>query len=623
MSKKSTAISKSKQTQLQTQPQPRQVAYWAAAASLLIAAITSCMLVYAHLDPNALPGCGAGSPCSDVADSWWGMIRLFDLDWPISMVGAAFFIAMLIGWIVSRQSVATPLRWFARVGAVVSIVYLIAIVVNGHWCQYCIATHIANLTFVGLAERVSVVRLKRPVGALLVPPSFAIVLTIFLVRNHSLQTDREDELGERVAEAVERAGWPADRTFTGRYRMGPEQARVRIVVYSDYQCGLCQQFEPYAKQLVEQRSDVSVSAKHFPYCRDCNYRVRELTDRNPNIRDHKKACWAARVVEAAGKLGGERAFWGMHEWLFQEAAQVTDRDAMNKVRTLGVDPQEFFELTKSNEMLKLIEADVDEALELGVNKTPAVYVNGVELKGWRTMADVRQAIEQIIAAAPPAQTAAIDRPPLAREKVVIDWQEQPVRRLPADDIEHTIGPEEASVHVVVWGDYQERFTIVADKIIRQAMADRGDVRYTFRHYPFNQSCNPVVTRTAHEHACRAAQAAEVAGILGGEDAYWEMHRWLIENSEDIGDGPLLAQVDRMGLDGATFQRTMPSARVSGAIREDSAKGKGLGLNGVPYIHINNKRVTRWRIADDHRLRELIDVAAQEAAEAANKDAAGE
>src|SRR6185295_4441596 len=78
--------------------------------------------------------------------------------------------------------------------------------------------------------------------------------------------------------------------FTGRYRMGPEVAPIRVVMFTGYQCPDCRKMEPQVEELLKTRKDVSISIKHFPFCPDCN---RHTPMMQPN------GCWAARAAEAA------------------------------------------------------------------------------------------------------------------------------------------------------------------------------------------------------------------------------------------------------------------------------------------------------------------------------------
>ena len=100
---------------------------------------------------------------------------------------------------------------------------------------------------------------------------------------------------------------------------------------------------------------------------------------------------------------------------------------------------------------------------------------------------------------------------------------------------------------MVWGDYQEPFTAEADGMIRALLANRSDASYEFRHYPINKACNPVTPRDMHPLACRASFAAEAAGQLGGTEAYWSMHVWLMENQKQLSDQTLVNSLSA-GLD---------------------------------------------------------------------------
>jgi hypothetical protein len=98
--------------------------------------------------------------------------------------------------------------------------------------------------------------------------------------------------------------------FTGRYLYGPEEAPIRIVIFAGYQCQDCYTIEQQLVSLMQTRSDINVSMKHFPFCKDCNpYMSRTM---------HANGCWAARAAEAAGILWGKDGFWKMHQHLFSK-----------------------------------------------------------------------------------------------------------------------------------------------------------------------------------------------------------------------------------------------------------------------------------------------------------------
>jgi protein-disulfide isomerase len=145
------------------------------------------------------------------------------------------------------------------------------------------------------------------------------------------------------------------------------------------------------------------------------------------------------------------------------------------------------------------------------------------------------------------------------------------------------------------------------------------VRYTFRHYPFNQECNPHLKETRFANSCRAAKAAEAAGRLGGNDGYWKMHVWLMENREHFSDAALRAAAQEMGFDADALFTTMELPEIAANILDDAQAGKRLpqlrhgmpaGVFGIPTIFVNGRYVPRWQLEDKPVLREILNEAAR-------------
>ena len=112
--------------------------------------------------------------------------------------------------------------------------------------------------------------------------------------------------------------------------------------------------------------------------------------------------------------------------------------------------------------------------------------------------------------------------------------------------DHIRGPIDAPVTLVEYGDFECPYCGQAEPVVRELLADFGDVRYVWRHLPLND---------VHPHAQLAAEAAEAAAEQG---AFWEMHDLLL-------DAPGRAAPERPG-------RATPSssASTSSASRATSA-----------------------------------------------------
>jgi protein-disulfide isomerase/uncharacterized membrane protein len=570
--------------------------------ALAVATVSSGMLVAQHFGGIALWGCGPESGCARAAASAWGKVP--GVNWPVSIMGFSYFAAMACTWLIARRGVPSALRWIARFGALVSVMYLVVMIAGSPFCQYCLVAHLANLVFLvllemaGGRERPAMPALGAFGGALVVTAASLLVVNASAVRQNE---DRaEDLLTESTEEMTGGDLEPAPgEPFTGRYRQGPEEAAIRIVIISDYQCPDCRNIESQVRTIMAERDDVSFSAKHFPMNGLCN---RFIKGRGP----HPNACWAARCAETAGILRGNEGFWEMHEWLFDRKGSFTDAELPVGLREMGYDVREFLAVMQSPETLEVVQADIEEAHDLGLHFTPMVFINGVELKGWIARNAVIRAVDRVAASNPPARSAAYDAPPLAAVKYIEDWREKTPLSIPAADLAWARGPEDAVAEILVFGDLQEKNT---GKVHREVLAriERGaSLRYRFMHYPVNQSCNPTLEVTRNELACLAAQAAEAAGELGGVEAYWRMHDWLIEQGDALSMTGIGQRASELGFDAAAFGAAMSDAATGAAIEADARAGKRLGLRFVPQIYVNRKWLPRWQLEGHDILGQVIE-----------------
>lgn len=631
--------------------------------ALIIALASSLMLVLEHLAGLELPGCGKGSACAAAANSVWGKVPITsNFAWPVAFMGFAYFLGALAAWLGCRRGVSPLFRHVARLGAAISLGFIIVIVTQNFHCVYCLVSHAGNFAFWLVLEltRRGPVGSRRPLGALagFFLASSAVLLALEVKTRAAVQTQQEAQLAESTAEIIaataqqaamaqaidENAGTAADvqgrprdsvdesraagtspsptsptlasdasagqqsskqpAGFRGRYLYGPEKAPIRLVMITDYQCTDCNRSEDDVRLMLQQRNDVSLSIKHFPMCKDCNSR---FADRNM----HPNACWAARAAEAAGILGGNEGFWKMHFWLFDHNGSFTDQILREGVAQLGFDTAQFIQIMMGDETLRLVQADIEEAISLGLFFTPMVFINGVELRGVFTKNAIPTAVTNIAAHHPPPMTHEFDRAPSAIEKAIGDWRESRIATLPADQRPWTTGPPNARVQIVLWGDYQESGTVGADGDIRVWMTGRSDTQYSFRHFPFNRDCNPALqpTSPSHPQACRMSQAAEAAGQLGGVEGYWKMHAWLMDHLEDFSDDLLLQAASGMGFDTTALFAAMDNPETAAAIQEDLNAGRNfLYRSGIPTVYINGKVVPRWRLEGQPLLAQILDEA---------------
>jgi formate-nitrite transporter family protein len=148
---------------------------------------------------------------------------------------------------------------------------------------------------------------------------------------------------------------------------------------------------------------------------------------------------------------------------------------------------------------------------------------------------------------------------------------------PVSERDHVVGPADARVTLVEYGDFERPHCGALYPIIQAARkAFGGNLRFGFRHFPL---------RSSHPHALAAAKAAEAAGEQG---RFWEMHDRLYQRQTELGDADLERHARELGLDVDRFRRSLADRAHEVRIREDLASAAHSGAQGTPSIFINGE-----------------------------------
>lgn len=580
---------------------------------LSVSIVMSFLLSLDHLGAIGLPGCGVDSACARAAKSVWATIPGVGL--PVAFLGFAYALWAMVTWVGSASRFGGPERWLVRAGALASSFFVVVSMVERLLCPYCLATHACNVAFWVLVERSArgVASPRRAIASVLA----ACLALGALIGAKGWATGRVSERAERELQASTRAltaARPADppipkaTPFEGRYRAGPARAAVRIVVFADYQCPDCRRIEREIGALVGANPRVAFSVKQFPLSVLCNpYTTEDV---------HPDACWAARAAESAGILGGADAFWRMHEWLIQKEGAFTESDLSEAARAQGLDAQRLLALLESPEIAQRLRSDMDEGMALGIQGcgTPMIFVNGMELKGWSAPDAVARTVAAVLATNPPDADATADRPPLAIDRFVGEWRGAPVVVLPADVWRDALGPADAPVRVVVFGDLLEPSCREADATLRSLAVDpKAGVRYAFRAFPLDQSCNPQLPRNAFPGACTVARLREGSLVAGGTGAAWKAHEWIVANPEAARAAAQAGQIPSalpglLGVEGGQLTTAWAGTASQASVAGDIALARSFGLTKVPWIYVNERRVPEWKVMEQNVLARYIDAA---------------
>lgn len=176
---------------------------------------------------------------------------------------------------------------------------------------------------------------------------------------------------ERWEEAApQEVSWSPERDFV----LGPADAPVTIIEFTDFECPYCRTASSSVKRVRDRFGDeVRLVFKNLPLDATCNPTMQRQL--------HANACRAALVARCAG-LRERELFWEIHDRLF--LAPRIDEDVIVRVtRELELDLGELEDCMESESTRKAIRQDIAEAQELGVTGTPTFFINGKRVHDYR------------------------------------------------------------------------------------------------------------------------------------------------------------------------------------------------------------------------------------------------
>jgi protein-disulfide isomerase len=168
-------------------------------------------------------------------------------------------------------------------------------------------------------------------------------------------------------------------------------------------------------------------------------------------------------------------------------------------------------------------------------------------------------------------------------------------RVPVGAADHVQGPADAPVTLVEYGDYQCPYCGRAYPIVKALQRRLGNrLRFVFRNFPITE---------IHPYALHAAEAAESAGAIGGEPAFWAMHDAIFEHQQDsstaLTDRKLSQYAATLGIDAERVAREVESGVREARVHADFMGGIRSGVNGTPTLFVNGMRFDgNWDDVDE-------------------------
>jgi protein-disulfide isomerase len=178
----------------------------------------------------------------------------------------------------------------------------------------------------------------------------------------------------------------------GNPRLGPDAAPARLTVFSDFQCPGCRELAGRLGGLRLRFGDnLQIVFKHYPLSTGCNDAL--------TVDLHPGSCRAALAAVAAARQG---RFWQFHDALF--ATDLATESPEDVARRLGLEMDRFRAELRSGAPRESVRADVALGSALGINETPALFLNGRRVHDVRTAALMFLVAMEIVRAKVPDQS---------------------------------------------------------------------------------------------------------------------------------------------------------------------------------------------------------------------------
>ncbi len=163
---------------------------------------------------------------------------------------------------------------------------------------------------------------------------------------------------------------------------GPATAKWVFTTFSDFQCPYCKVAAMAMRDLEHDLGNqVRVVYKFFPLDASCN----------PSGGRHPFSCAAARAAFCASL---QYKFWPYHDLLFTSQEDLPGWKLQNFASEIGLDTKAFGSCMNDHASEKAVAEDIAEGMSLGIQGTPAIFINGRKYSGTINVPEIKQALTE-------------------------------------------------------------------------------------------------------------------------------------------------------------------------------------------------------------------------------------
>jgi len=342
---------------------------------------------------------------------------------------------------------------------------------------------------------------------------------------------------------------------------GPADALATVVYFSAFGCDTCRTMADGVTQLKEKYGkDVRVVFKH------------KILPPSP---------YALEASIAALAAGEQGKFWEYHDVLFENAPAFDQGSLEQYAKDLKLNLGKFQKDVKSDKLRGLVLKDTLLANEVGAHSMPNVLVNGVRMKGAKSVENLMPLVAQEVEKAKKAvaggtKPADIYKKSIAGGKFFEQLSPQKARFTTGTSAK--LGPDTAKVKLYTFEDFQCPFCATVGMALKDFQAQfPNDVQLVYKQMPL---------RSIHPEAQLAAEASLEAMEQG---KFWEYHDILFANQKNLFRPDLETFAQQIGMDMIKFTEALDTGKHKAAIETDMREGGQAGVTGTPAVYLNGRK----------------------------------
>ncbi|MCT4641638.1 MAG: thioredoxin domain-containing protein [Bacteriovoracaceae bacterium] len=287
---------------------------------------------------------------------------------PTSFFGIVISVFVLIGGIFPSEKFERTNKFLSLINAIGCIILLAySLIALSGLCQFCTLYYV--LSFISFFLFYKFSGLNFGIEPKYLGVMFVVVLipSIFLNSYYAGKEATKKNLSNQYIKQFEGLNTIGDPIIPSKYNLTNNDyssAKIKLVVFSDFQCPFCQVVSDQMHELIQEfPNDISIQYMFYPLDASCN--------KNIKGRFHESACAAAYLAAC-----DQSKFAQIHDFIFKHQKDLNSENLKKWEKDFGLNG------CFNNENLKaIVKSNIDTGEQYKVKSTPTIIINGKKIEG--------------------------------------------------------------------------------------------------------------------------------------------------------------------------------------------------------------------------------------------------